>query len=119
MNIYSLATLGILAMTSGNVSIPINSNSYQEEVLKSSRAETRAGITISSYRMENVTDEGFDFIIKFDSDLEVTSVHLPYWKRGNYYGMVSSDDKIERIGKNEFKLHIKRRILEVVQNIFI
>ena len=109
MNIYSLATLGILAMTLGNVSIPINSNSYQEEVVKSSRAETRAGITISSYRMENVTDEGFDFIIKFDTDEEIISLGLPFWKEGNYNAMINRDSDIVRIGTNEFKLHIKMK----------
>ena len=108
MNIYSLATLGIMAMTLGNVSVPMDSNSYQEEAVKNSRAETRANITIADYIVENVTDEGFDFIIKFDSDLEVTSLSLPYWKNGNYGGM-KWHTNVQKIGTNQFKAHIKMK----------
>ena len=74
----------------------------------SNQAQTRSAVSINSYRVENVTDEGFDFIIKFNGE-EVTYLDLPYWKMGNYNGMMTSNDRIENLGNNEFKLHIKMK----------
>lgn len=65
------------------------------------------GPTINNYWIENVTDEGFDFNIVFNSTNEVTSLHLPYWKNGNYGGMKSMSPA--RVGTNQFKAHIKMK----------
>lgn len=66
-----------------------------------------AGIDINRYWIENVTDEGFDFNIIFNSANEVTSLHLPYWKNGNYGGMKSMSPA--KVGTNQFKAHIKMK----------
>ena len=64
-------------------------------------------ISINNYYVQNVTDEGFDFYINFNSSEEIPSLYLPYWKNGNYQGMKRM--YAQRIGRNQFKAHIKMR----------
>ena len=91
----SIATMGL-----------INSNAVNKRTIS-----PKSTVSINNYRVENLTDEGFDFIIKFDSSQEIIGANLPYWKDGNYNGMVYSYDDIQKVGDNEFKLHIKMSVI--------
>ena len=64
-------------------------------------------VSINNYYVQNVTDEGFDFYINFNSSEEIPSLNLAYWKNGNYYEMKWMS--AEKIGRNQFKAHIKMR----------
>lgn len=71
---------------------------------------TKANISVNYYKVENVTDEGFDFIIKFDSSEELKGIYLPAWKANNYYDRKIITD-ITKINSNEFKAHVKMSII--------
>ena len=105
---YKAITTGFVVFTSllfsGNL---VFAETSQSNLLKNN-ATTKSNVAIERYKVENITDEGFDFIIKFTGE-EITYLNLPYWKRGNYHAMINSDERIEKIGDNEFKLHIKMK----------